>query len=699
MKQVEQSYRTGAMRVADVPAPARRPGENLVATSVSLISAGTERQIIDLAKSSLAGKAKARPDLVKKTIRKARQEGLISTARKVFAKLDTPIPLGYSLVGKIIESSREAGNYAPGTRVACAGAAIANHAEFNAVPKNLTIPVPDGVSDEDASFITLGAIAMQGVRVAQPTLGERAVVVGLGLLGLLTVQLLKANGCRVLGFDPNSARAKLAKELGADVAVSVGLAGAVDAFTEGDGADFVVVTASTKSSEPTNQAAEISRMKGRVVMVGMTGMEIDREPYYKRELELRMSMSYGPGRYDPAYEEQGHDYPLPFVRWTERRNMESFLALVAEGKVTPSKLVTHRYPITEAEDAYGLLQQGKEDYLAVLLDYHEQEGEPQRAIAIVEAKHAANGKGVAFIGMGNYARSVLLPAVQSQVGIELSTVVTATGLSARNAAEKFGFDTAATDPAAAFEEDSTATVFVATRHNTHADLARRALEAGRNVFVEKPLALNHAELDSVMAAARGANSLLTVGFNRRFAPMVVQAREVAQAAGGPLLMHYRINAGHVPGDSWLHGPEGGGRIAGEACHFVDTLAALCGADPIAVSVEGTPGHDDCVQAVIRFADGSTGTILYSALGDPAVAKEKIEVFGRDLVIQLDDFRRLDITRSGRTESTTSRAQDKGQRALVAAFLDAAREGDTPPIAYGTLEAVSRITLEIAGIGR
>lgn len=697
MKQVEQSYRTGALRVVDVPAPTARAGLNLVATSVSLISAGTERQIIDLAKSSLAGKARARPDLVRKTLHKARQEGLVSTARKVFAKLDTPIPLGYSLAGRIIESNREAGNFAPGTRVACAGAAVANHAEFNAVPKHLTVPIPEGVSDDDASFVTVGAIALQGVRVAAPTLGERAVVIGLGLLGQLTVQLLKANGCRVIGYDPAPDKVALASAMGADAATSGDLAALVAAESGGVGADLVIVTASTKSSAPTNQAAEISRMKGRVVMVGMVGLELDREPYYKRELELRLSMSYGPGRYDPAYENEGHDYPLPYVRWTEQRNMAAFLELVAQGRVTPSRLVSHRFAIGDAEQAYALLG-STEPYLAVLLDYSGQDAAPVHTVTIDPVAAARPGEGaVAFIGFGNYARSVLLPAVRQHATGGLRTVVTATGLSARNAAEKYGFAVAATDPAAALDDPAVGTVFVATRHDSHAGLAERALAAGKNVFVEKPLAVDHAGIGAVIAAAEAGPGLLTVGFNRRFAPMVVAARQESAQSGAPLLMHYRINAGFVPADSWLHAAEGGGRIAGEACHFVDTLSALCGADPVAVETMGTPGHDDAVQAIVRFADGSTGHILYTSLGDSSVPKERIEVFGRNLVVAIEDFRELRVTRDGRTRTDKARSQDKGQAALVAAFLGACRGGGAPPIAYSTLAAVSRVTLEMAGI--
>lgn len=696
MLQVEQSYRTGVLRVAEVPAPRAGGGRNLIATRASLISAGTERQIIDLAKSSLAGKARARPDLVRKTIAKARQEGLVSAARKVFAKLDSPIPLGYSLAGTILESSAEAGGYAAGARVACAGAAVANHAEFNAVPKHLTVPIPDGVSDDDAAFVTLGAIALQGVRVARPELGEVVVVMGLGLIGLLSVQIFKANGCTVIGFDPDPSRAALAREMDADAAVSDGLANLVAARTRGAGADVVLVAASAKSSAPVNTAAEISRMKGRVVVVGMVGMELDREPFYKRELDLRLSMSYGPGRYDPAYETDGHDYPLPYVRWTEQRNMEAFLGLVAAGTVTPGKLVTHRFPIDRAEEAYALLS-SEEPNLGILLDFPEENAAPRHAVEVApRSASSATGEAVAFLGMGNYARSVLLPAAKAAGYQQFSAVVTATGLSARNAAEKFGFAVAATDPGVVFDDPASGTVFIATRHDSHAAYAEQALMAGKHVFVEKPLALDHAGLDRAMAAARRAPGILTVGFNRRFAPLLVQLRDAAAGSGGPVLMHYRVNAGEVPPDSWTRGSEGGGRIAGEACHFVDALSAICGADPFAVAVMPTEGIDDTLQALIRFADGSTGHILYSAIGDPAAPKERIEVLGRGLVASIDDFRVLTTTHRGRTKTVKTRAKDKGQLALVAAFRAGSAAGE-PPIAYDTLEAVSRITLEMAGI--
>lgn len=694
MKQIEQNYRSGAMRVIDAPAPRAARGSALIRSTVSLISAGTEKQIIDLSRASLVGKAIARPDLVQQTLRKVRSEGVLPVARKVFAKLDTPIPLGYSLAGEVIEAGQDS-NVSVGDRVACAGAAIANHAEFNVVPKNLMVRIPDGVSDADASFVTLGAIALQGVRIAQPTLGERVVVMGLGLIGLLTCQILLANGCRVLGFDPNPARVDLARKLGVHAAVTSGLAQACAGFTDGHGADAVLVTASTKSSEPLNQAAEISRMKGRVVVVGLVGMNIDRDPFYRRELDLRLSMSNGPGRYDPAYEREGHDYPLPYVRWSEGRNMQAFLELVADGRVTPSQLVTHRYPIERAGDAYGLMD-GDEPYLAILLDYPDRMVEPVRSVALKPvASSSADGGGISFIGFGNYARSVLLPALPKEAAARLRTVVTSNGITAHSAAERGGFANASTDPAAVFADDGTSTLFIVTRHDSHAALTLRALDAGKHVFVEKPLALSHEELDAVLAKARSGTAILTVGFNRRFSPMVVETRGLLADRVAPLSMIYRVNAGPVPQDSWVHGSEGGGRIAGEVCHFIDTLAAIAGAPPVSLERASPRGVNDSAIVLLRFADGSIGTVVYSSHGDPAVSKERIEVFGAGIVIEIDDFSSMSVSRNGRTKRVR-KTQDKGQAALVSAFL-ASRDSGIPPIALDELEAVSRATLLAAGI--
>ncbi|MGQ0590668.1 MAG: bi-domain-containing oxidoreductase [Sphingosinicella sp.] len=691
MKQVEQNYRTGALRVIDAPAPRASLFSALVRTRVSLISAGTEKQIADIAKASLVGKAIARPDLVRQAINKMRTEGLVPTARKIFAKLDTPIPLGYSLAGVVAEAGVNSGVSA-GQRVACAGAGLANHAEFNAIPKNLMAPIPEAVSDEDASFVTVGAIALQGVRVADPTLGERVVVIGLGLIGLLTVQLLKANGCQVLGFDPNPARARLALELGADVAISEELATAVTGFTGGRGADAVIVAASTKSSEPLNQAATISRMKGRVVLVGQVGMTIDRDPFYKRELELRLSMSYGPGRYDTAYEIEGHDYPLPYVRWTEQRNMEAFLELIATGRVTPSLLVSHRYPIENSDQAYAMMD-GDDPYLAILLTYPERQTKPVHAVDL-RSPGASGVSGTAFVGFGGYAKAILFPALRRASAEPLRIVVTASGISAHGSAEKFGFERAATDPEEAFADAGVSTVFIATRHDSHAGLAVRALEAGKHVFVEKPLALSREDLDQVLDAARKAPGILAVGFNRRFAPMILEAGVILAKRTGPINMLYRINAGPIGRESWVHGSEGGGRILGEVCHFIDTLSALAATPPVAVEQMKPDGIGDSVSALIRFADGSVGVILYSSIGDPAIAKERIEIFGEGLAIEIDDFRAISISRGSRTKRRRA-AQDKGQNALVRSFL-AGRATGIPPVPLETLEAVSAATLLLAG---
>ena len=693
MRQVVQSYRTGELKVANVPAPRVGGGSLLVATRVSLISSGTEKQLMDLAKASLAGKAIARPDLVCRVVRNVQRDGLRPTIEKVFAKLDTPIPLGYSIAGEVIEVGRNVAGYAVGDRIACAGAGLANHAEINAVPKNLTVPIPIGVDDADASFVALGAIALQGVRQAEPTLGERIVVIGLGLIGLLTVQILKANGCLVLGFDPNPARVKLARALGADVAVGADPCNTVSGFTGGHGADAVIVTASSKSSEPINVAAEISRLKGRIVVVGMVGMSIDREPFYKRELELKLSMSYGPGRHDSSYEIDGHDYPLPYVRWTEQRNMEAFLGLVADGKVTPKKLVTHRFAIGAAMDAYTLMER-EEPHLAVLIGYPESvDLPPARQIVLAPASPKSSANRVAFIGLGNYAKGVLLPAVRKLPRVELATVVTSTGISAGHAGEKYGFAVVSTDSAAALADPKIDTVFIATRHDTHARLAADALRAGKSVFCEKPLAIDENGLAEVVAAANEASGLLVVGFNRRFAPLLRKAKIALEPRTGPLVMLYRVNAGAIPGDSWVQREEGGGRIVGEVCHFVDAMTYLSGSLPVAVQAVAARGHDDAVSILLRFADGSTGTILHSSLGDPLVAKEYVEVFADGRVVQLEDFRRLTVSASGK-RSVAKGAQDKGQGALVAAFIEATRGHRPPPIAIAELAAVTQATFAV-----
>jgi predicted dehydrogenase/threonine dehydrogenase-like Zn-dependent dehydrogenase len=693
MKQVVQSYRSGELRLWDVPAPDCGAGKVLVAVQRSLISAGTEKLMIELAKANLAGKAISRPDLVHQVMTKVKREGLTPTLEKVFAKLDHPASLGYSAAGRLIAVGTGVSGLKPGDRLACAGAGYANHAEIVAVPKNLVARVPDGVDEEEASFVTLGAIALQGVRQAQPTLGERFAVLGLGLIGQITVQLLKANGCKIIAYDPDLQKCDLAKRLGADAIATGDIRRAVANFTSGVGADGVIVAASSKSSEPVNTAADLCRMKGRVVIVGMVGLDLARDALYKKELDLRLSMSYGPGRYDPSYEEGGQDYPLAYVRWTEQRNMQAFLELVAERHVTPKALITHRFSIAQADEAYALLQ-GTEPYLGIMFNYPDQDDAPVRTLQFAPMPKAV-GKGVvAFIGAGNFARSVLIPAFKAQERVTLAAIAAATGISATAAAKKFGFARATTDADEVLATPEIDTVVIATRHKLHATLAAQALTRGKHVFCEKPLALDAAGLQTVIEAHSASRVQLCVGFNRRFSPFIRRARETLAGWGAPLVMLYRVNAGMVPKDSWIQTEEGGGRIIGEVCHFVDTMMALCAALPEDIYAIAAKDHTDALSVQISFTDGSIGTIIYSSLGDPSFPKEYLEVFAGGCVVTIDDYHRMTITSRGRTKTYRAFRQDKGHRACVEAFVQSIWEGGTPAISFEELEAVTRATFEI-----
>jgi len=693
MKQVVQSYRSGELKLWDAPAPACGAGKVLVAVSRSLISAGTEKLVIDLGKASLAGKAVLRPDLVQQVLTKAKREGLLPTLEKVFAKLDQPAPLGYSAAGRVIAAGAGVSGLAAGDLVACAGAGYANHAEFVAVPKNLVVRVPDGVNDEDACFVALGAIALQGVRQAQPTLGERFAVLGLGLIGQITVQLLKANGCKVIGYDPDPQKCDLAKRLGADAVSKSDIRDAAAAFTSGLGADGVIITASTMSNEPVNTAADLCRVKGRVAVVGMIGLNLARDAFYKKELDLRLSMSYGPGRYDPRYEEGGQDYPFAYVRWTEQRNMQAFLELVAEGRVAPKALVTHRFPIAEAERAYALLE-GAEPYLGIIFEYPESTGTPVRTLRFASPPKAAGKGSVAFIGAGNFGRSVLIPAFKAQKGITLAAVAAATGLSAAAAAKKFGFLRATTDVEEVISDPDIDTVVIATRHNLHAGLVAEALARGKHVFCEKPLATDEAGLAAVIKVHKVSTGQLCIGFNRRFSPFIRRAREALAGRNAPLVMLYRVNAGIIPKDSWIQNEEGGGRIVGEVCHFVDAMVALCGSLPERLSAIAAKGHDDALTIQIAFGDGSIGALVYSSLGDQSFPKEYLEVFAAGSVVTINDYRQMTITLNGKTKTYRTMRQDKGHLACAEAFVRTVQQGRPPAIPFEELEAVTRATFDI-----
>jgi len=703
MKQILQSYRTGELWLADVPAPAPLPGGVVVATAASLVSSGTERMLVELAQKSLLGKARARPDLVRKVIDKIRTEGLGPALTKVFAKLDTPIPLGYSCAGTVVEAGPQSGMRV-GDRVACAGAGHATHAESNAVPKHLCARIPDGVGFEDASYATVGAIALQGVRQADLRLGESVAVIGLGLLGLLTVQLLKASGCRVIGADPDGSRCDLARRLGADAVIRDGLAAAAAAFSDGRGVDAVIITAATPSNEPIESAAEACRPKGRVIVVGMVGMDVPREPFYRKELDLRLSMSYGPGRYDPAYEEAGHDYPYAYVRWTEQRNMEAFLDLVAAGTVTPRTLTTHRIPIDDALRAYAVLDGTTgERPLGIVIEYPSPAAVPlARRIECPGVRPATGRLGIGVVGAGGFAKGVLLPALARQPDVVLTGLCTATGMSAAETGRRHGFRFATTSIDELLADPATQALFVATQHHTHAPLVVQALAAGRHVFVEKPLCISPEELARIDEAVRSLprpGPCLMVGFNRRFSPHAAAIRAAFAHRTTPLVVNHRVNAGVVPADSWVHDPaRGGGRVIGEVCHFVDLAEFFVGSVPLSVSAASirSADHrdvaDDSVVVTLTYADGSLATIQYLAHGSSRLPKERIEVCADGVTAVLDDFRQT--TFHGSQARPVGGRQAKGFDEEIAAFLRVVRGGGDWPIPYDSLARTTRTTFAI-----
>lgn len=678
-----------------------RAGGILVRTQASLISAGTERMMMKLARKSLLGKAKERPDLVRKVLAKLQRDGFWATFASVRQQLDREVPVGYSVCGEVIGVGAAAGEFQAGQRVACAGAGYANHAEVNYVPRLLAAGVPEGVSSESAAYATVGAIALQGIRNADVRLGETVVVIGLGLLGQLAVQILRGAGCRVVGIDVSEARVALAREHGAELGLAPGedARRQVLAFTRGRGADAVLITAATSSNSPIELAAELARDRARVVMVGVTGMNIPRKPYYEKELSLIVSRSYGPGRYDPQYEERGCDYPAGHVRWTEQRNLEAFLDLVAAGSVRPDVLTTHRFPIDDAEKAFDLILTNREPYLGVLLTY------PQAASAapVAEAKRvslgparpAINGQvGVSFIGAGQFARAVLLPETAKLEGVRLQGVVSASGLSARSAGKRFGFGYCASDLKEVLDDPETAAVFVVTRHAQHAETVCRALAAGKSVFVEKPLAISLEQVAQVRQALEQNAGRLMVGFNRRFSPLAKQLKEHV-AGRGPLAVQYRCNAGQIPADHWLAATEEGGRIIGEGCHFFDFFQYLTDSEPISVYAVA-PGEGTCAdetQATVRYRDGSVCQLVYTTQGPASFSKERIEVFAGGRACVLEDFRQLWLHgETGRPKHRRLLRADKGHAAELAAFVEALRTGRAMPISPESLLSTTLLSL-------
>ncbi|MEZ4389358.1 MAG: bi-domain-containing oxidoreductase [Candidatus Krumholzibacteriia bacterium] len=681
----------GSVSIVDAPTPTLAPGQVRVRTLHSAVSPGTEGNKIRTGKQSLLQKARSRPDQVKQVLDMVGQVGLKGTIQKVRAKLDGAQPLGYSLSGRVIEVAPDVQHLRPGQLVACAGGGYANHADEVVVPVNLVARVPEGVPADAAAMTTLGAIALQGVRLAQPTLGEHAVVVGLGLVGLLAGQLLRASGCRVIGTDIAPAAVDLARRSGSvDLAVSDGLEAAVAEFTRGQGADLVLICAATSSNEPVSEAARICRKRGRVVVVGAVGMDLPRDDYYAKEIQFSVSCSYGPGRYDPDYEEHGRDYPLGFVRWTEGRNLEAVLDMMAAGACRPLDLVTHRFAFADAERAYALFAAGGEPYAGILLDYPATEPARLAAVACGDRARGGGDLGVGFIGCGSYAQSFLLPPFRQAGGVALTAIHTRTGLSAADVGRRAGFRRAVDEAQAVLDDPDTAAVVIATRHDQHGPLALAALAAGKHVFVEKPLCLDRAELAAIarwLAAHRQAAPILQVGFNRRFSRAARAVKAHLGDSPGPLTMVYRVNAGPLPREHWTQDPAvGGGRIVGEVCHFIDLMQYCCGADPTEVHAVCVAGGrealaEDNVILTLRFEDGSVGTILYSARGGKAMPKEELQVLGGGRSAVLDNFGEVRLYAGGRRRR---RMAGKGQDEEVAAFLQAVRSGEPAIPAAGQL---------------
>ncbi len=693
MKQVLQNRKTGRPFVGEVPVPALQRGRVLVRTVASLISAGTERAAVELVSKGLVQEARLRPDLVKAVVAKVKSEGLLNTFAAVRDKMVASQALGYSAAGIVEAVADDVTEFQVGDRVACAGVGFASHAEVLSVPKNLCVHLPEGVSFQNGAYGTLGAIALQGVRLAEPTLGESVVVIGLGLVGQLTVQLLKANGCRVFGVDLDPGRVSLAMELGADRAVVLDerIEKEINGFTSGRGADAVLITAATDSNQPVELAAKVSRLKGRVIIVGMTGLDIPRAPFFSRELKLMISMSYGPGRYDPDYEEKGNDYPFAYVRWTEQRNIESFLQLVADKRVNVDRLTTHQFPIEQAEQAYQLISgDAREPYIGVVLNY-DPEADVTRCVALgtsAAPRKAESSIVLGVIGAGGYVPAMLLPHFKTE-GVEFRAITTASGISAHDVGKRFGFAYAVSSAEEVLDDKDVNLVVIGTRHDLHAELARKALERNKNVFVEKPLALNDDQLDQVLEAARNSTGRLMVGFNRRFSPLAQEAKAVFANRDTPLSILYRVNAGHIAKEHWTQDPvEGGGRIVGEVCHFVDLMQFLTGAPPVSVFAESVSAKSpkvvdaDSVFITLRFADGSNGAIAYLSEGDKSLPKERIEIFGGGKSFLIDDFR------EGKG------AQDKGQRTQIKRICAAVLEGGPAPIELNELTATTRTTFRI-----
>ena len=704
MKQVLQNIKTGETLVADVPVPAVDPNAVLIRTGKTLISAGTERMAVDFGRAGWLDKARQQPDKVRMALEKVKTDGLLSTIDAIASKLDQPLPLGYCNVGVVSELGSAQSGFVVGDRVVSNGP----HAQFVCVSKNLCAKVPDGVPDDHAVFTVLGAISLQGVRLALPTLGECFVVTGLGLIGLLTVQILRSHGCRVLGLDFDSDRLAMAERFGAE---TVNLKqgedpiAAAQEFSRGRGVDAVIITASSKSNEPVSQAATMCRKRGRIVLVGVTGLELSRADFYEKELSFQVSCSYGPGRYDKEYEEQGNDYPVGFVRWTEQRNFEAVLDLMDSGQLDVGPLITHTYSIDDAVEAYETLVSDKAA-LGIVLNHANDaagDGDPVQGTAIASGTEAMSSgePTIGVIGAGNYSGRMLMPVLH-RAGAKMKTLVSNGGVAAVHYGKKFGFETVSTDVGAILDDTDVSLLVVATRHDSHADYVLSAIEAGKSVFVEKPLCITLDEQAAIEAALRENPTLLMVGFNRRFSPLVVKMKELLVATTGPKSLVMTVNAGSIPTDHWTRDPAvGGGRIIGEACHFVDLLRHLAGSEIVEYSIVSAKASSNSDSALINltFADGSIGAIQYLTNGNIRYPKERLEAFVEGKVLRLDNFRRLDAWGWRGFSKQKLWRQDKGQTACIEALFTALRQGNESPIDLHEILEVSRVSIELGNMAR
>ncbi len=693
MRQLAQKLKNGSMKIVDVPLPVLNKGNILVKALYSLISAGTEGSTVKTARKGLIGKAKERPQQVKQVVDTLKAQGPVQTYRAVMKKLDAYSPLGYSCVGQIVDVAVDVTGYQVGDLVACGGLS-ASHAEIISVPVNLCVKLDTGTDLKQAAYNTLGAIAMQGVRQADLRLGESCAVIGLGLLGQLTASLLKASGVKVIGIDIDPAMVEIAGQNCLDLGLerdSEGIEGKIFEFTEGIGCDAVIITAASSSLDPVNFAGTISRKKGKVVIVGAVPTGFDREPhFYKKELVLKMSCSYGPGRYDPLYEEKGIDYPAAYVRWTEKRNMQAFQELILKGSINVEYLTTHVFKLENALEAYDMMMSKSEPFIGILIEYDQSTEFEQYKIKIGGSRTVrAQDCGIGFIGAGSYAQSHLLPNIPKNKKISLEGVMTSTGVSSRSVAERFGFGFCTDDEREIFENDKINTIFIATRHDSHAGFVMKAIENGIHVFVEKPLCLKPDDLERIAGLINDGSritSRLMVGYNRRFSPLAIQLKNCFN--GGPMAMSYRINSGKIPADSWIQDIEtGGGRIIGEACHFIDFLTFINGSLPVSVhanAMKDSLNLNDVVAVSLKYANGSIGSILYLSNGDKSLAKERVEVFANGVTAVLDDFKKLTIYSNGKKKEKKLLNQDKGQKNEVQSFIQSIIKGKEDPIPFNEI---------------